>query len=360
MTDTQFSLLTDYMWLRYCVKDEYDALTDSEIKRNESLERLKVIKGTLDVAKQSQEELLDFYCQDPNFAAIVGTSDRYRNLCEFIDRQEQEVSNENVIILGGAAALGLISGSIAAIIKELCNNNRSYIKNCLRHRTAWNTLPFSSTKFRYKIKANDVIKATKTISSCINDINNWIKNPKTFDKSKLEQSCKKIHIDLTEPSIFDKLKAATIGTLKSVIDKGLIHGVPAGFGQWLGMKISNVQGDLGLMLVAGFIAGSSGGVIGDMAERYRRELNNISGESTLASLGWSANTLLDLANTLDELFGDLEQLESSIKDNKESFESEDDLKACKGYLTLLVHGTKAINKIFIEVFRSVHKTTTIK
>ena len=342
-----FRAITDEMYLKHVVEDNHAYFNSKEYQDELALEKLNGIKDLISNCPGAEKSIIDYYSQDTIFKAIVGTENQYQNLCNFIDNYEnKEESNEVFFTIG----IGILSGAILGIFRELTTTSKRYISFALRYNP---DIPenIKTTKFRYNIKATDVLKAAKNIQAGISDVNKWISNPKSINQNAIAASMKKINIDIKQPSFAKKLKAIATGSLKAIV-QGICEGVLAGGLTKLQTMIHDYNVGFSEILVYTISGSVAMSIVMDTRERYYKDLNK-SGEHTIGELGWTRQSLLEFCKTLNQIFDSLDQLQSKLKNKSTDTINKEDYETLKAYINTLVYATKGLDKILIALFKAV-------
>ena len=345
MTYTEF---VDQSYINMLNDEIIDLVSD---KTTDALQKLIDIRDQLGFCKSSQEELLDYYSQDSIFASIVGTANRYTNLCNYIDKanKQLEESDEALTTIAALCAVsGLVIGTVGQLIQDktlfgaegLANHNATHDLN----------LNFNEVGSICAMPEKNAVELCNSISTCLSHLRNWSKYPHNFNEEELKQVAKSVNINLPTVATSEKIAAGTKAALKSVLPSiltGTLYGLSYGliYGFFLGPQMGAVAGSAGggAMTTASFVVYASA--------KYKQELNK-NAKSTLAQLGWNNDNFKKFSHQVAVVIQETKATYKDIKHNKRNFKSKEDFKQCKAFYTIAMIAVKGLAKAYISMCHS--------
>lgn len=351
MTYSQF---VDQLYIECVLEDDLNSLIQDQ--SSNAIQKLEEIRDQLTACASSREELLDYYSQDKVFASIVKTSDRYNNLCNFIDdyNKKMEESNESYtgMVVAACAVYGLCVGLITSLMTDRGINGAYNLASFNSLKADTSTYNFNRRSSIYAIKYNDAISLCDAIDECMKHLKRWAQYPHIFNEDALIQVSKKLNIKQPDVLLSDKLTAGTKATIK-----GLIQSI--GFGGGIGLTyglIFGISGDPEALLLglSSGAAATTGVAVHNIAANYKKELNK-GARKTLQEQGWTDSNFKDFSKRVVVIIQNAQALYKTIKSNKAYFKSKEAFKQCKGFYTVMMIALKGLCKMYISMCYSAKK-----
>ena len=341
MTYSQF---VDQLYIECVLEDDLNSLIQDQ--SSNAIQKLEEIRDQLTTCVSSREELLDYYSQDEIFAAIVGTSDRYNNLCNYLDKANKEESEE--VLTTGTIATMAVAGLCVGMISSLLFDrgvNGAYVL-ATNNSTSSNTFKADSTMSRYAINHSDAVELCKDINECISHLKHWAQYPHIFNKQELEQISKKLHIQVPDIKTSEKIAAGSKAVIKGFL-KAYAHGSISGL--IYGIVLSAFEDPAAYELSVSHAVGSITGAIPHyVTTQYTKEINKTA-QKTLAEQGWTDDNFKSFSKELVVIIQNVRALYKIIKENKRYFKSKDDFNLCKSFYAIMMTAVKGLCKMYISL-----------